>query len=514
MTAPPSFGLLLLAAVLVLPVASGSRFGWVLLRQYVLTTAAGYGVGANANAAKVKHPPGKRGKGEEPAWVHYLLGQAWRDIRHVHTLVARELRDVVVKRWKAIGEKYSAVPAPRARWWGGVQRIGIFTGIVMTAPVLVLTLVGSALFLGLLLAASCAGLYLLRLFDTTVLRLRGIRMTCKTCGVRVVHALHGCPGCKTLHGEVRPGRYGMTHRRCGCGKVFPSLLVLTALVRKPEDKPVLWCPHAETPHPLAERTGETGEIVLPVFGAPSAGKSQLTTVLLIAVETMATRAGGAFTFADTSTKDRSVSSRGKLASTARVDKTSLVHKDGVVHPAYSTHVAPKRGQHKLVHVFDVAGEVFRSSTKMQELEYLKIARTFLFVIDPLSIKSVWETFEGDRRAKLDDGRAKDEPHVTFTETVTTMTEMGVATTKARLAVVISKSDLIRHVLDDVDEEDSEAIKSWLDGLSQGNMVRAMDHNFKDVTFFLTSALLNGDGEADHSVERFAERVLADEGLRL
>ncbi len=514
------FFTLVVLGVLAVPLVPGGRFAWVLMWQYGKAVAAGYGLGKSPNARQVKSPEGKRTADAEPAWEFYLMGQAWRDVQHVHAAGVKSLWKACVDRSKALRDKYfrpenKAQALANPKWRGVIGYVGVGIGPVIAVPVLLFATVSAVGILGLLLLVSLGALYVLRAFDTVVLGIRGIRMTCKSCGQRVTFALYGCPGCKTLHGHVRPGRYGMLYRRCKCGMTFPSLLVLTSLVRKPERKPTLWCPHSADPHQLSDDSGSTPEIVLPVFGATSAGKSQLITVFIIALETIATRSGGKFDYGDPSTRERATNARLTLETKGEPGKTKVANREGgVVAPAYSLRVKPRRGKGRLVHVFDAAGEVFDNVRQVQELEYFKIARTFIFVIDPMSIKAVWETFEEQRKKAFEDRRAKLEPFVTFNDTLSTMTSMGIDMGKVRLAVAVSKADLIGHLLDDVDTEDPLAIRTWLEGLEQGNMTRAMDHNFKEVSYFLTSALPDDNHEAHHSVAKFTEKTLADEGLRL
>lgn len=512
--------MLFVAAVILVifvpPLVSAMSFAHAMLRGYVVALAAGYGMGKDASAAEAKRPPAKRSSRQEPAWDFYLRGQAWRDIVHAHRGGAVAARGVIAKRAKEIGGKHFKDPLGR-KWLGALQYLGLALGLVLALAALLSAGVGAGLSLVALLGFSYLALYVLRLIDVAMLRIRGITMTCKVCGHRVSNVLYGCPGCKTtLHGNVRPGRYGMTYRRCQCGKTFPSMMMLMWLL-KPEDKPSLWCPRyrdGEEPHQLTGATGEMAEIVLPVFGAPSAGKTQLITVLIIAMEAMTTRSEGTFSYADDQSRRWAEEGQRKLAATSRPDKTKVATKGGVAPPACSVLVAPRRGTRKLVHVFDAAGEIFSNAKQIQELEYFRIARTFVFVVDPLSIKSVWDEFELTEQQALDSRRAQQEPHVTFAETVSTMTAMGVELSKIQLAVAVSKADLIKHLLRDVDTADSLAIKEWLEGVGQGNIVRRMEATFKEVTFFLTAALPDEHNDAHPSVETFAGRTLADEGLRL
>ncbi|WP_229905504.1 TRAFAC clade GTPase domain-containing protein [Lentzea cavernae] len=502
--------------VIVPPLVAAMTFAQKVLRGYVVSLAAGYGMGKAANALEAKRPPAKRSPKEEPAWDFYLRGQAWRDIVHAHRAGAAAARGVIAKRAKEIGKKHFEDPLGN-NWLGAFHYLGLALGLLLALAALVSAGVGTGLFLFVLLGCSYLALYLLRLVDVVMLRFRGITMTCRVCGHRVTEVLYGCPGCKTtLHGDVRPGRYGMTRRRCQCGKPFPSMMVLMWFVKQ-DDKPTLWCPRyrdGEEPHQLTGHTGEMAEIVLPVFGAPSAGKTQLITVLIIAMEAMTTRSGGDFTYADDQSRKWAEDGKRKLVATSRPDKTKIATKGGVAPPACSVLVAPRRGTRKLVHVFDAAGEIFSNAKQIQELQYFRIARTFVFVVDPMSIKSVWDGFELAERQAFEDRRAQQEPHVTFSETVSTMTAMGVDLAKIHLVVAVSKADLVKPMLADVDTGDSLAIKEWLEDVGQGNIVRRMETTFKEVTYFLTAALPDEHNDAHPSVETFAGLTLADEGLRL
>ncbi len=75
---------------------------------------------------------------------------------------------------------------------------------------------------------------------------------------------------------------------------------------------------------------------------------------------------------------------------------------------YSLRVAPPQGAERVVHVFDAAGEVFASRERTQELRYLRIARTFLFVVDPLSVESFRLRVPPDRQPPRAD-RGEDGP---------------------------------------------------------------------------------------------------------
>jgi len=382
---------------------------------------------------------------------------------------------------------------------------GLGTGTLLAALTVLIFAVSQVFTLGLLFIASLGVLYLLRIFDTTILWLRGVTMTCGHCGRRITFAEYSCssPTCDIRHRNVRPGRYGMISRTCYCDTKFATMVLLGSYKLKS------WCPHCGKP-----LTEMSSEIVLPIFGAVNAGKTQLLIVLMIAVETMIGRTGGKFKYANESVHAIATKAIHEFLTSKKIIKIGHAAA-ATAHPAYSICVAPKKGRKTLLHIFDAAGEVFTSVKLIQELEYFKIARTFVFVMDPLSIGELWRTISAAQRDALEHHRARQEPHTTFAETVQTVKSMGINTSKISLVVAVSKMDLIEDLLREKNVSDDRSIRRWLDiDLAQGNMIRAMDHDFKNVSFFLTAALADGHNRAHPTVERFIKKILTVEGLGL
>jgi len=270
-----------------------------------------------------------------------------------------------------------------------------------------------------------------------------------------------------------------------------------------------WCPFCDKP-----LTKMSPEIILPMFGAVNAGKTQLIIVLIIAVETMIRRTGGTFEYANDSVRALAKKEIHEFLTTKGVRKIGQA-RAMAARPAYSIYVAPKKSRKKLLHIFDAAGEVFNDPKLIQELEYLKASQTFVFVIDPLSIGKLWCTIDPAQRATMEYHRARQEPRTTFAETVQTVKHMKIDTRRVNLVVVVSKIDLIEGLLHEKNIRDDRSIRRWLDAdLEQGNMIRAMEHDFKNVSFFLTAALVNGHDQAHPTVERFIKKTLVVEGLGL
>ena len=94
-------------------------------------------------------------------------------------------------------------------------------------------------------------------------------------------------------------------------------------------------------------------------------------------------------------------------------------------------------------MFDAAGELFYSTERTQELGFLGKARTFILVIDPLSVAAFWDRLLPEQQAELEAARsAAPSPELAYQQTHQEIEAMGVQLRKARLAVVFSRADLI------------------------------------------------------------------------
>jgi hypothetical protein len=162
---------------------------------------------------------------------------------------------------------------------------------------------------------------------------------------------------------------------------------------------------------------------------------------------------------------------------------------------------------RLLHMFDAAGEYFATSEGTQELRYLNQARTFILVIDPLSVEAFWNRLLPEQQAMLKEVRsAAASPELAYQQAHQEIEAMGVRLAKARLAVVFSRADLIDEADDDV--------AAWAAGkLGLGNLVRSVRLNFKEACFFHTAAVLV-DGAMHKSIPALMRWVLARDGIDL
>jgi hypothetical protein len=321
-------------------------------------------------------------------------------------------------------------------------------------------------------------------------------MVCPACSERVPYPGYVCPGggCARRHRDVRPGRFGIVRRRCQCGTPMSTLLLFGS------SRMAAFCPHCG--HPLEHRPGEAPEIVLPFFGATGAGKTRLLFSIVTQLQVWTRQGQLTAEFADSVTTRELDAAEHILRSGGATAKTPVQ-----LPRAHVIRVSSRKGT-RILHMFDAAGERFYHSDRTQELVYLGQARTFILVIDPLSVEAFWARLPPGRRAALGPARSTaPSPELAYQQTHQEIEAMGVPLQKTRLAVVFSRADLIGTPEGDVAQ--------WARcELGLGNLIRSAHHSFKETCFFHTAAVMNADGAMDESVAALMRWVLAGDGVAL
>jgi hypothetical protein len=391
----------------------------------------------------------------------------------------------------------------------------VLLGAALDLPVAALLLALYATGLGVAVAVVHATATVLRLLDRAVLWAKDLHrgMICPHCYEHVGYPWYRCPepACRALHTDIRQARYGVWRRRCLCGARLPALLLTGA------HRLAAGCPYCEKP--MSDDTGLAREVVLPMVGGTSAGKTQLMAAMLMALVEAAGRGGRAVTLADADTRRQYAYLRSALARRGHVRGTSreLPHSHALL-------LGAGREQ-RLVHIFDAAGEHYTSRDGADALRYAADARTVVFVLDPMAVPAFWDGLTAAERAALDPANASAvDPHLVFQQTVRAMLGMGAALGRSRLAVAVSKADLTGGHGPAPSTPygapggpsggpsggavDGEAVREWLENrLGLGNLVRSMRAEFRETRFFRTAAVTGADGLVDPSVAALAEWCL-------
>ncbi|HVQ94711.1 MAG TPA: hypothetical protein VMU51_26980 [Mycobacteriales bacterium] len=472
-------------------------FGLFLVVGYGWVLADVLGRSTPRRPAAVPVVPSAATATQEPAYRHYLFGQALVDLWQVLRTAAGQCRQWVLTLARGINRScFSDATHTWFTWPFGVLAWAALVFGTAGGALLVGLVAGlHVLLVGVLLGIGLTLIQLLRLADTAVLRVRRIRVTCPHCYVPIGYPSYRCPGCSTVHKDVRPGRYGVVARVCQCRTRIPTLIVLGS------HRLDAVCPSCRKL--LADNTGTASEVVLPVFGATAAGKTRLMLALVMALAQQIAPGDGV-QFADADTRRRYDEGKAVVGS-GRATRATLT----ALPKAYSLYLKPPGGGRRLVHLFDSAGERFVASEQLQELQFLRVAGALLFVLDPLTVPAFWDRLSAAEQARLRGERATVAPDFIFAQVLENVRGMGLRTNRVRLGVAISKVDLIRDTAAfDPPGLTSDHLAGWLtDRLEQGNLVRGLRHHFAEVRFFPTAAVATASGQVDASVITLAEWLL-------
>jgi hypothetical protein len=226
------------------------------------------------------------------------------------------------------------------------------------------------------------------------------------------------------------------------------------------------------------------DVRVPVFGEPHAGKTRLIFAGIHDILGQAKKAGIAVYFPDEASRERAEFGLKQIASDERTLKT-----EWKLEPALTCQIGSGiKGA--LLHAFDAAGERFRGAEGHDDLRYLEDGHTLVFVVDPFAVPGVRDMVGSQpRSALLDEHLLGDRrnPEDAYGEVVSRVLASGTQTKKQRLAVVVSKADVLAEV-GVTPPSESEAIKAWLHDSGLHNLVLAAGREFKEVRYFSVASV--------------------------
>ena len=435
----------------------------------------------------------------DPAVLQYFYGPALADADHALQVAMASCR----KLWEfGVDGAAQSFDTDDGVWFTGPLGVGGAVGMALgtVVGILIAAVVALAYLLVVLVSAALVRAMgaVLRRADSVMLAVKNVKMVCPHCYQRVPYPAYDCPGsdCTRRHRDVRPGRYGILRRRCHCGAPLNTLLLLGS------SRMAAFCPHPGCERSLEHRPGEVPEIILPLFGATGAGKTRLLFGMVTQLRTWTEQGQLEAEFGDSSTArelevaDRLIRSGGSTTGTSielpRAHVIRLKLKQGV----------------RILQLYDAAGERFYHTDRTQELRYLSQARTFILVIDPLSVPGFWQQLPASTQAELSPVRsAAPSPELAYQQTHQEIEAMGVQLRKVRLAVVFSRADLI-------DMPGGEVSEWARRELGLGNLIRSAAANFKETGYFRTAAVADTNGFMHESVANLMRWVMSREGLDL
>ena len=177
---------------------------------------------------------------------------------------------------------------------------------------------------------------------------------------------------------------------------------------------------------------------IPVFGDISAGKTRFLYAALNSLMQTAQRAGLDVSFPDETSREQAEFGLNVIRSGRETAKTSTNAQVTI-----TCRLGAGRGC-ELVHLFDAAGEHFRNARRPDALRFLDDSQGLVYVLDPFSVEAIRrQVADRDPLALGLAHAAAGDPELTYDEVVSRLRDSGVPASRELLAVVVSKTDLLR-----------------------------------------------------------------------
>lgn len=490
--------------VLVLGIIALYIWGVVLFFQYVALYVFGLGSIAMTGAVFVNYfralgdnlfwgtgwPDSPHG--DEPAFRQYFFRKAFYDysqiLRHSHK---RNVDSVqwVIKTGTTLFKNSGAL----FTWPLGVVFYAIAAVSFVPAALAYVAFGAIHLLLVLVLCAIVlAGALVVRFIEYASLLWRRIFLACPACYKKLSLPIYNCPGCGAVHKKLLPGSYGIFRRRCQCGRKLGTLFLFG------RNELPGFCPHCTKP--LSASIGTIRNIHIPVVGGPAAGKTSFLMASMVELHQRATSGDLTLGFPEKRDERLFDACRSAFSSGSLLAKTAEYSPN-----AFLASVADADSNSVLLYLYDAAGELFQTSDTLRTHEYYSYTHGILFLIDPFSLPSVQvELGHLIRPAIADIKPCEERPQDVYDRVIgmlRTISKNGFGSQP--LSVVVTKIDAfglearIRPPAERVLTFDtkaqpvdgrSNAVRQWLLDQGEGNLIRSMEHDFKNIRYFYCSAL--------------------------
>lgn len=343
-------------------------------------------------------------------------------------------------------------------------------------------------------AVAAAGIYLglsvIWFADFVVMVFRGIGSHCPSCQIKFRLPAYACPRCGAIHTALHPGVYGVLHRKCNCGQTLATTFF------NGRQKLSAVCPVCKR---KLKDGGNHREIVIPVVGGPSSGKTCFINMAISCLQQSAASHGLDFSYSPNPGVDYEENKR-------RLMRGMLPEKTGdkrmQYYQFYLTHTGDK--VRNLVSVCDVAGETYDSSEDISSQIGFANADAFIMLIDPLSVRKYRDTVPDYRRYNAGNAALDD----ILSRLISTLENMHCISSDSKLktnvVVVFTKCDIAglenligdaaarryqqQHSLKTIFEARNGVCEKFLIDHGESNFLNSIKSKFKSVQFFTCSAL--------------------------
>lgn len=410
-----------------------------------------------------------RNFGWDSAWPLYVPYQSRRDLRAVlaqNRAVLRAVREASANLVDGFVDDLVGLivwtvlfALPYGGFW-----IGAWASTLLWAAVMVV--------LGRTVAfVQWVGTALYRWFDRLARKRVDATFNCTSCYRETTTPSYRCPNaaCDQVHRDISPGPLGIVSRRCSCGTAMPTTVRAAARVL------VGVCPFCDADAPTG--SGVRKVVALPVVGSVGAGKTQLLTAGVVAVEERARSLGGRLEALNPAAEQFLTAARGVVSTGRGVAKTDWTRPEGVPFA-----LGLEEREIELL-ILDAAGEHFAEHDRARGLSYFDTADVVVLVLDPFALPQVLDLLRASGVGQVP--VASGDPETAYGTVIDRMRDQGLKVGRKHLAVAVTKVDVVQQLPGggQMIPGDSGSVRSWLEAHGAANFVRRMDLDFRSVEFF-------------------------------
>lgn len=334
----------------------------------------------------------------QPALKSYFFGEGYVDLAHT-------IKDSFINLKNAGVWLIKLIP----KIWGKVPFI-VFKILVMIliVPFSLLAMLSVFIFGTLIVAVLSAyhifilllvmiAVYIIFTFvwiaDRIYLKIKKISAVCPSCKQKYLIPFYKCSNCGRMHTHLTPGKYGIFYRTCECGQKLPT----TFLTGRGKNA-IAICPNPNCNTILGGVQKNIGRrpICIPIVGGRSAGKTAyITAFTYLFTKEFAKKYGWNISDYDDESKGRMLDlvSTYTHGITQQTDTTSSIQGHTVSSVPVNFIVSGKKFHpDREFHIYDIAGETFRSNTDEEKALQYGYCHGIVFIIDPFAIPAVLDKY--------------------------------------------------------------------------------------------------------------------------
>lgn len=458
-------------------------------------------------------------KEAQPAKKSYFFEKGYKDVKNTIIDAWNMNLDSAKKLREKIKDlKFKDINKVKKIFFYILNYIALISIVVFGSIIIAVMSTLNIVILAVVMACIYIGFSILWLVDRIYLQKNRIFTACTECNSRFMIPTYVCPKCGAKHTNLTPGVYGILHRKCtgvdgnhSCGEKLP-----TTFLNGRNKLPAI-CPGCNAA--LSNRGSVP--LCIAIVGGRSVGKTAfLNAFSKNFMDEVAPSCEWETEFYDNK-KENMYSVM--LQDFESGNTTMTEHKTGKNEVSTNTFSFFIQGENlkreRLVHLYDIAGEVFSDQNIEEYQTHLSYCQGIVFVLDPLSIPAIKSERKEDLSAEDQAGISGsdiDEVYGNFLNKLREATGLSdQKMSQIPLAIVISKMDAAniaeeigakaittmmreeKEVFDDYFNTEDYLCRDFLRKHGLANFVNSVESRFAVNRFFSCSAMGHARGQGEY-----------------